>query len=386
MDNSSFYSRYADLILSSALKIKKGDVLSINTEEEDYAFARIISEKAKAVTGNGSYIQLLKDGRIVSQFDILSSFPLTKEPNVFLYISYFKSFEEVERERLYEARELQRFSLLSDPLDNPLPSSPFVKVYLPSKEWDEKTESNDWALTSRELLSSILNLEDDDYLRTNNLISENILYKTKCLNRLGLREGRIADDEGTNLTFTFLPGSEFISSYSMTADRRPFSPSLISRDIFRLIDPYSLSGYLNITRPVLIFGVPVTGLSFYFEKGKVVSVSGSRKEEELFYIYSSQDENALRASMLTLNEADHPLFDMDLTYISEYDRMRTVSITIGGPRGEAVKDIENTATVDSLLTLNLPIGSKSLVVTALDKDGNEWTLYENGFILEEDFN
>lgn len=386
MDNDSFYSRYADLILSSALKIKKGDVLSINTEEEDYAFARLIAQKAKEITGNGSYIQLLKDGRIIAEFDILSSFPLTKEPTLFLYISYFKDHESVERDRIYEARELQRFQLLSDPLDNPLPSYPFVKVYLPSPEWDEKTKENDWALSSREMLETLLHLEEEDYLESNELIRENILYKTKLLNSLGLKEGRICDDEGTDLTFSFQEGTKFVSSYSSTSGNRMFSPSLISRDIFRLIDPSSLSGYLNITRPILIFGEVVKGLSFKFEMGKVVSVTANRKDEELFSIYSSQNENATRASMLTLNEVNHPLFDMDMTYISEYDRMRTVSITIGGPRGEAVTDIDETKTVDSLLTLDLPIGSRSLVISALDRDENEWTIYQDGFILDDDFN
>lgn len=382
MDRDSFYSRYADLILNSALKIKSGDVLSINTEEEDYEFARFLAREAKAVTGNGSYIQLLKDGRIVSSFDILSPFPLTRNPNIFIYLSYYKDKGSLDGDAVYEAKDLMRFGLLSDPLSNPLPSFPFVKVYLPSKEWDEKTFDNDLPLSSEEVIRNILNLDYEDYIGYNEMINQNILFKTKILNSLSLLGGKITDDSGTDLEFKFLPSSEFISSYSVTTEERLFSPTLVSREIYRLIDPASLTGWLNTTMPFLLFGERVSGLSFYFENGKVTKVMGGKREEELFRIYSSQDSEAVRASMLTLNELDDTVSSVDLTHIREYDAMRSVSITIGGPKGEAQLNIDEDKTVDSLVSLSLPIGSMSLVITAFDKDDEEWTIYEDGTIQD----
>lgn len=381
MTKESFFQKYSDIILFSALKIKGDDVLSINTEEEDYAFARLLAEKAKRITGNGSYIQLLKNGRIVESFDILSSSPLTKRPTCFVYIPYYKKKDEIDTEKIYEARELQNFNLLSDPLDIPNPSFPFVTCPLPNKDWDEIISENDWNSDSFSLLSSILSLEEPDYIEYNNLRHDNLLYYVKELNKLGLKEGRITNDEGTDLFFSFLPESEFVSSFSKTTDDRYFSPYIFSSDIFRLIDPMSLSGWLNTSKSVVIWGKPVKNLSLFFENGRVTKYQGNMFSEALFNLYSKQDDNSIRASMLTLSESSHPLNSEEATYFPELDRMRTVSITIGGPKGEAVKEENLEKTIDSLTTLSLPIGTDSLSITCIDKEGEERVIYEDGTII-----
>lgn len=381
MTKESFFQKYSDIILFSALKIKEDDVLSINTEEEDYAFARLLAEKAKRITGNGSYIQLLKNGRIVESFDILSSSPLTKRPTCFVYIPYYKKKDEIDTEKIYEARELQNFNLLSDPLDIPNPSFPFVTCPLPNKDWDEIISENDWNSDSFSLLSSILSLEEPDYIEYNNLRHDNLLYYVKELNKLGLKEGRITNDEGTDLFFSFLPESEFVSSFSKTTDDRYFSPYIFSSDIFRLIDPMSLSGWLNTSKSVVIWGKPVKNLSLFFENGRVTKYQGNMFSEALFNLYSKQDDNSIRASMLTLSESSHPLNGEEATYFPELDRMRTVSITIGGPKGEAVKEENLEKTIDSLTTLSLPIGTDSLSITCIDKEGEERVIYEDGTII-----
>lgn len=381
MTKESFFQKYSDIILFSALKIKEDDVLSINTEEEDYAFARLLAEKAKRITGNGSYIQLLKNGRIVESFDILSSSPLTKRPTCFVYIPYYKKKDEIDTEKIYEARELQNFNLLSDPLDIPNPSFPFVTCPLPNKDWDEIISENDWNSDSFSLLSSILSLEEPDYIEYNNLRHDNLLYYVKELNKLGLKEGRITNDEGTDLFFSFLPESEFVSSFSKTTDDRYFSPYIFSSDIFRLIDPMSLSGWLNTSKSVVIWGKPVKNLSLFFENGRVTKYQGNMFSEALFNLYSKQDDNSIRASMLTLSESSHPLNSEEATYFPELDRMRTVSITIGGPKGEAVKEENLEKTIDSLTTLSLPIGTDSLSITCIDKEGEERVIYEDGTII-----
>ncbi len=375
----SFSDSYADGILHSALRIKSGDVLSINTEEEDYAFARLIAEKAKRITGNGSYIQLLKNGRIVEEFDILSDFPLSKKPTLFLYLSYYRKKDEVESGRIYEARELQRFSLLSDPLDNPPPSLPFVTAFLPSSLWDDEIRENDEEKTSRELISSVFLTDAEERIRRH----ENMMYKASSLNRMGLGEGRITSDNGTDLTFSFLPSSSFHTSTSTTTGGRIFSPYITAEDVFRLIDPSSLSGWLNTTRSFVLWGKRVNSLSLFFDKGKVISVKGNMYTESLFRIYMMQDENAARAGMLTIVERTSPLWNEELTYIPELDRMRTVSITLGGPKSEAVDSTALECAVDSLLSLSLPIGDESLTIECIDRNGDEVCIYCDGCINED---
>ncbi len=383
MDNTSFYSRYASLILRVALGAREGDVLSINTEEEDYAFARIVAEEAKRITGNGSYIQLLRNGRVTEEFDILSDFPLSKQPTLFLYLSYYRESGEVDTQENYEAKDYQRFSLLSDPVDNPLPSFPAVKCFLPSSLWDRMLEEAETERDSRMLLESILSLGEDDFIEDALMRHENLLYKAKALNRENLTKGYISSDEGTDLEFSFLPGSVFVPSYSKTTDGRFFAPSVTDDDILRLLDPTSMEGWLNITKPVVLWGRVIRNLSLHFTKGAVDDCRGTREAESLFAFYASRENDAARASMLTLTENTHPVSEEELTLVSEFDRMRTVSVTIGGPRGEAVDGSTCDKTVDSLLTLTLPIGSDSLTITCLDDNGDERTVFSDGSIIED---
>ena len=67
-------------------------------------------------------------------------------------------------------------------------------------------------------------------------------------------DGGIADEEGTDITFTFLPGSEFETTLSVLRSGRRFVPTVFASDIFRAIDPHSAEGYFTITRPVMVFG------------------------------------------------------------------------------------------------------------------------------------
>lgn len=58
---------------------------------------------------------------------------------------------------------------------------------------------------------------------------------------------------------------------------------------------------------------------------------------------------------------------------------------IGGPKPESLRtDAARSNANDSLVTLSLPIGSDTTVITAYDEEGNEYTIAEDGFITEED--
>lgn len=377
MNLDSFYQRYASLVLLHSLELKKDDVLSINTEEDDYSFARILSHKAKEITGNGSYIQIVKDGRVIDSFDIYSDFPLKKQPTAFVYIPLFKSFSSIDFTLLYEAKDLQKFNLLSDPLDNPAPSVSFVTCPIPSSNWDEALEEYDLS-SSLSLLDNIFSLSNLDYLEEHKLRENNLVYTKNELNKLKLSKVRMVNDEGTDLTFSFLPSSSFKTSKLETLSGRSFNPSIISNDIFRLLDPTSLNGYLNISKPIALWGKKISNLSLFFKEGKVVEIRGNRQSESLFVFYLRQDENAGRGSMITICETESPLTHIDIMLHKEYDRMRSVSITIGGPKAEAV-DENITNTVDSISSLSLPIEIDSLVINALDKNGEEIEIYNSGF-------
>ena len=100
-------------------------------------------------------------------------------------------------------------------------------------------------------------------------------------------------------------------------------------------------------------------------------------------LFLSQDEGAGRISELSLSEDGSRASEIELFAIPEWDRMRTVSLTIGGPRPESLKDDESRGMAnDSLLTLSLPIGSDTTSVYGYDGSGDKSVIMEDGFLVE----
>lgn len=374
-----FLERYADIILRSALDLKAGDVLSINTEECNSKFAHLIANKARELTGNGSYIQLIEDGKVIDTEEAGTEFPINKKPTALLHLPTFRKFEEPDNDKVYSAPELQGFKLLSEPLYNPTPSIPYISAPIPNDEWEDMLDGE-----ASSLLSELLSLEEDDYIERSISFRDIVRYEKEKLNGLHLKSGRITTEEGTDLSFKFLSGSEFASTFTSTTDERLFIPTIFASDIFRALDKNSLNGYLNITKPIMLFGKEARSLSIRFENGNVSEFSTDEDSGALFNLYLKQDKDAGKASMLSIVEENNPASFIDLAYLPDWDRMKSTSITLGGPRPEGIKEEAKTEAADSIVSLYLPIGSSSLIIECEDENGDEHLIVEDGILQEEE--
>lgn len=354
-------------LFDNALPLTGSDILSINTEDNLAPFAKSIAKEAKERTNNGSYIQEIRDGRIVDSYDVYSSFPLEKAPTIFIYVTTFSLSPSLLDNPPHSAKELQKFKLLSEPF-NEAPSIPYITLYVPSEEWDNYLESS-----SEELISSLLHIDDDRY----QIRRDNLLFQKDTLNSLGLIRGTIEDENGTYLSFDFVP-SLFNTSIEKTLDNRIFSPLLISYDIFSLIK--NLNGWFNSGREFMLYGEKVSNLSLHFENGRVIEFSSSSRNEYLFSAFINEDENATKATELTLCEESSESYIEESTGIRDYDKMISPSITLGGPRSQSVIKIENKENYSSLVSLNIPFSNK-ITIRAYDKDDNEYIIFEDNTIL-----
>ena len=135
----------------------------------------------------------------------------------------------------------------------------------------------------------------------------------------------------------------------------------------------------------MLFGKRIGRMSLSFRNGKITEYSTDEKSGELMNLYLSQDQNAGYLSELSIAEESTKASSIDYFALPEWDRMRGISLTIGGPRPESLKtDAARRNANDSLVTLSLPIGSDTTVITAYDADGNEFVVAEDGFITEDD--
>lgn len=375
--------RYAELIVRGALKLEKGDILSINTEEENSELAHQVARIARTVTGNGSYIQLIENGKVTETEEAESEYPMTGRATALLYLPVYRAFKEAEEGKLYSAPEIQEFRHLSEPLDNQEPAIPFVTAPVPSSAWGKAIDEDGGIRDAASLLSDLLSLEEDDYLSLHGEGEDVLIYERDRLNERAFTRCRITDEEGTDISFAFLPGSAFATTLSILRSGRRFVPTVFASDIFRAIDPASAEGYITITRPVMVFGKAIRHLSCRIEGGRIVDFTTDDESGRLFSLFLSQDEGAGRISELSLSEDGSRASEIELFAIPEWDRMRTVSLTIGGPRPESLKDDESRGRAnDSLLTLSLPIGSDTTSVYGYDGSGDESVIMEDGFLVE----
>ena len=376
--------RYAELIVRSALKLQKGDILSINTEEENSELAHLVARLAKEITGNGSYIQLIENGKVAETEEAESEYPMTGRASALLYLPVYRPFGTAEDGKTYTAPELQSFRHLSEPLENTEAAIPFVTAPVPSQAWGEIIDEEGGMRDAASLLSDLLSLEEDDFVSIHGENEDVILYERDRLNKESYTRCRIADEEGTDITFTFLPGSEFETTLSVLRSGRRFVPTVFASDIFRAIDPHSAEGYFTITRPVMVFGHVIRHLSCRVEKGRIVDFTTDEESGRIFSLYLSQEENAGRIAELSLSEENTRAAEIGFFALPEWDRMRGTALTLGGPRPGSLKtDEARAAANDSLLTLSLPVGSDTTVVYASSSDGDDAVIMEDGFITED---
>ena len=273
--------RYADIILRRALRLREGDVLSINAESENSDFAHLIARKAREITGNGSYIQNIENGKVTATEEAASDYAIEKKPTALLYLPVYRSYMKAERGKLFTAPEIQRFRHLSDPLDNSDPMIPFASAPVPSSDWGKVLdEDGDISLPST-LLSDLLGLGEDDYLAGGE-DTDLILYERDRLNGFNLKKGRIRDEDGTDLEFSFLEGSQFMSSIMVLPDGRKFIPTIYASDIFRALEKTSAEGYFTATKPFMLFGHIVRSFSARVEHGKITDFSTDSVSMPLF--------------------------------------------------------------------------------------------------------
>ena len=373
-----FTSRYAEAILRFALGLGKGDVLSINTESDNLDFANDVARLAKEITGNGSFIQTIENGKVISSDEIFSDFPISAKPTALLYIPVYREYGNPEEMKLDPAA-IQRFRHLSDPLGNPAPSIAFASAPAPSDAWGASIEEDGDMMLPASFISSVLSLEEDSFIEKLKEDSDLLIYDKNELNRLELKEGRIRDENGTDISFTFLPGSKFTTTIAQLPSGRRFVPTIFSSDIFRAVDPASAEGYITSSKPFMFFGKAVRSFSASFKDGMIREFSTDEKSGDLLRTFLSLDQNAGKLSELSLSEISSPASDIEYFALPEWDRMRTVSVTIGGPRPESIEGNEMSAN-DSLATLSIPVGTAETLITASDADGNEYTIMEDGFI------
>ncbi|HKL58577.1 MAG TPA: aminopeptidase [Sphaerochaeta sp.] len=385
--------RYARLIIEIQLKLQRGDALSINTEHSTMAFARMLATQACESTLQTVSIVETNHGKVsqVLEFDPLEK--RIKRPAVTGFVmchlidldSAPYSTDDNVSSLAEEVGKLGLYGLLSDPvfLDRRI-AVPWANVPLPGPLWAMQilgkaaSEEDMWTLFSK-----IYRLEDDHGLKFW-LDQANLLqYRKQALTKKGKLTLTIKGN-GCNLVTTLADRTTWTGGASSVSSGRTFMPGLPMQHIHASLASDMTEGEIISTRPFLLLGKLVTEATFTLEKGKVVSYSAQQGKEALDAFFAV-DEGASVVSGISLADND----TIESRYLSQavhthYNREITTSLVLGGfslnTLTDQSTDEEITASklARSLVRLEIPMGSDSLSIQAVDAKGETISLMDEG--------
>lgn len=284
-----------------------------------------------------------------------------------------------------EVGKLGLYGLLSDPvfLDRRI-AVPWANVPLPGPLWAMQllgkaaSDEDMWTLFSK-----IYRLEDDHGLKFW-LDQANLLqYRKQALTKKGKLTLTIKGN-GCNLVTTLADRTTWTGGASSVSSGRTFMPGLPMQHIHASLASDMTEGEIISTRPFLLLGKLVTEATFTLEKGKVVSYSAQQGKEALDAFFAV-DEGASVVSGISLADND----TIESRYLSQavhthYNREITTSLVLGGfslnTLTDQSTDEEITASklARSLVRLEIPMGSDSLSIQAVDAKGETISLMDEG--------
>lgn len=281
---------YAKAIVNDLLGLRAADGLSINTEDNDFEFAKLVANEALAVTHSTVKVVVTEGGRPIQVMDFDPEFPgMDAKSFVMLRLAHErkKVFEGPTLDVILDPNDMiavQRFGHLADPIVlNRRISVPWcvAKVY-------DDSDEEAWAA-----IHTKINL---------NIPSQSLsaVYRSKALENGDLCEMTFTSGEDC-FTFGVPQGNLFVSGHQVLRSGREF---LTSMDFDRI----SFIADRNVANGSLSAEVEVLGktqqIHMVFEKGLLVDWTHTKELDQLLGF----DENLRRVGYVSIRDNEFVIY------------------------------------------------------------------------------
>lgn len=236
-----------------------------------------------------------------------------------------------------------------------------------------------------EELFKIVRVDREDYLEVWQEHNRKLHARSRKLNEMKIQSLHF-NGPGTNLIVGLHERARFKGGTDTGPRGVEYEPNIPTEECFTTPDYRVTSGTVRATRPFLVNGVLVEGLTMKFEKGEITSFE-ARSGEETFKEYIHSDPGAKRLGEVALVGVDSPIYQSGRIFEEILlDENAACHIAVGSAYkfciqgGDALttEEAESIGCNESVVHTDMMISSEEVSVTALLQSGDSVPLIENG--------
>lgn len=396
--------KYADLLLTKGVSIKRGMPLLISAPMEAYEFVRILSKKAfeMGVTDIGydlvdenikhdalKYLEIneLKDNTLFNK-KIFDEYAKKDAAFLMLMSDDPKLMDDIDKNKLSEAAIFSRKSkplYKQRQLNNEIVWC--IACVATKKRAEAMFENADDALDKLwEAIFDACYINNKNPEQAWNTFIEETKKKTEILNKLKIKELHYTNNLGTDLTITLLENSIWNGAGEKTKNGQEFIANIPTQEVFTTPDRLGTNGIVYSSKPLIYNGGFINDFFIEFKEGKVINY-GAKEGKEILKGIIESDENACYLGEVALVDYNSPISTSKLIhYETLYDENASCHLALGSGFIECVKGADG-KTKEELLKIgfnysdnhvDFMIGSEDLTIMAKTFDDKEIQIFKDG--------
>lgn len=389
--------KYAELLLTKGVSVKRGTPLLISAPMEAYEFVEILSKKAfeKGVTDIGYDLideKIKHDALKYLEINDLKESPIFNK----------KIFDE------YAKKDAAFLMLMSDDptLMDDIDSSKLSQAAIFSRKskplYKQRQLNNEivWCIActatkgraekmfdkTEDAMNKLWDaIFDACYINNKNpneswdTFIEETNKKTEILNKLKIKELHYTNNLGTDLTINLLENSIWNGASEKTKSGVEFIANIPTQEVFTTPNRLGTNGIVYSSKPLIYNGGFINDFFIEFKDGRVINYDAKEGKDILKGIIES-DENACYLGEVALVDYNSPISTSKLIhYETLYDENASCHLALGSGFTECVKGTDNKSK-EELINLgfnysdnhvDFMIGTEDLNIMAKTFDGKE---------------
>lgn len=402
--NKRRLENYAKLIVKKGINLKSGQDVVIRADLDRPEFVKLVVETAYSAGArkvevewdyqpltvlhiNSRSVETLKD---IPQWEIdkLSYRRDTLPAMIYLLSEDPDGLQGIDREKhaISVQERYKKIKAIRDDMENKyqwciaaVPGLKWAKKMFPGASDDEAIELQWQAIldTSR---------VDDDPLAAWDDHNKELKKRCDYLNSLGIKKLHYTDQNGTDFTVGLMDNALFLGGGEYTLSGNFFNPNIPSEEVFITPKRGEAEGIVYSSRPFCYRGELIEDFYIRFKDGRAVEWD-AKKNKELLTTLINMDEGAHYLGECALVPHDSPISNSGLLFYNTlFDENAACHLAIGEGFSNCIKDYDKytleecrkMGVNESMIHEDFMIGTATLNITAILKDGSEVAIFKNG--------